>query len=342
LARQQTALGEAVNQAIQEAVKKDVAGGGTLGKATQPLAQAADWMRQAAADLGKGDGAAATQGQAAVLKQFEAARQAIGQLQRGADEAKPADTLAQALETVRAMRQAMEQNQAPGRPGQPGQPGQPGRPGQGRDQDGPGQGQGKDSAQARNTSPQQNRQGQPGQSQGQGKTGPDGDGAQGRGAIAPREQGGGGGGDQLRRPTGEIMPLPPVDPARRESAQSGGRGVESVEMPETVRLNLSELHKLTRMDRDVAPVVQELILLSRQAEDRGYTPAKRIEVIGQLGGQLAHLEELLQDKLNMADQLQRLEQTPDAELPERFRAMAAKYFEILGATRSGAGAADAQ
>jgi hypothetical protein len=56
---------------------------------------------------------------------------------------------------------------------------------------------------------------------------------------------------------------------------------------------------------------------------------------------LDELEELLLDRLQLDDQAQRLQQTPADALPARFREMASKYFEALGAERSGGASANA-
>lgn len=77
-----------------------------------------------------------------------------------------------------------------------------------------------------------------------------------------------------------------------------------------------------------SPEMEPFIARMQSIAQAPDTRERRVEMVQTL----AALEELLMKKLELLDQMQRLEQTPDEELSPGFRDMAEKYFELLSKT----------
>ncbi len=160
----------------------------------------------------------------------------------------------------------------------------------------------------------------------QGKKGEKGKGEQGKGEQGKGEQGKG---EQGQGGSGQ------------GSASSGGTGRRNFSTnylhraganlsPKTIRVHLESLQKMFeddyRLHRFLAGPITELRGIPASAL---YDTPEGIAVIGDIAQALDEIEELLLRRLQLADQMQRLQQTRPEDMPPEFRDMAAKYFEEL-------------
>ncbi len=100
--------------------------------------------------------------------------------------------------------------------------------------------------------------------------------------------------------------------------------------PTVIATKMARLQGLLQQHGQIGGMLSELDRTVRAGSsswgDSGVT-----ELIPQIMASLETIEDILRTQVEAADELQRLRQTRSQELPPQFRAMAAKYFEALGA-----------
>jgi hypothetical protein len=105
---------------------------------------------------------------------------------------------------------------------------------------------------------------------------------------------------------------------------------EAGDPPTVIATKMARLQGLLQQHGQVGGMLSELDRTVRAGSsswgDSGVT-----ELIPQIMASLETIEDILRTQVEAADELQRLRQTRSQELPPQFRAMAAKYFEALGA-----------
>ena len=102
---------------------------------------------------------------------------------------------------------------------------------------------------------------------------------------------------------------------------------------------INTLRELMGQDAQAGPLIQAIAegptgpnsgAQTGSPGSQGAGDSGRIAPDSPVWAALDRLEELLEQRLQLADQAQRLQQTPAEDLPPRFRDMASKYFEALG------------
>lgn len=343
LGAEQEQLAGELKDAIGRMNKENGSGGkerAKLEQALDELGKASDLMRQAARGLGERDDRAAAKGQQAALDRLAKAREALAAGLAGQRDPDSLEQLAQALDQVRAMRELL----AAGAPHKGQSGADQGKPeGEGKQAIGnkkentatpqgkAGEGRGKAKGQGR----EETEKTAPEEALGQGRTQTSSDVPAQRGGPpreARREPAGGGEADasgppQYRQAGGE-QEESPARPQATGRPQAATRAA-TVIAPEAVLIHLTELRRIVPRAPALEPLLRPLLDLGHQLQTVNYTPAQRIEIFGRIETQLGRIEALLKAQLSVADQLQRLEQTPDSQLPANFREMAARYFELL-------------
>jgi Mg2+ and Co2+ transporter CorA len=99
-------------------------------------------------------------------------------------------------------------------------------------------------------------------------------------------------------------------------------------------LHLKKIEDLLKDEPRLAPIAEQVSKTAQELTDASWGGSGSSQAVGEMERNLAKLEELLLQRLSALDQMQKLQQTPDEQIPPEFRDMAAKYFEALGASEA--------
>lgn len=289
------------------------------------IRQAADWMNEASRDIGRSQDASAIQGQEATLALLDKIREAVdGQLNSRKND--PLGNLEKALSAVRALKeslQAQDGQKSPGDQGAQGKQDQGKQGKQGQGEQGKGQ-QGKEP----NPSGQQGQQGQPGE---QGKHGQEGQ-KNSPGQQNPQGLQGPQGGRDTASGVGKYQVSQEYGP--KGASKGWGPTHQFTIAPRVMLLHLKKIEDLLKDEPRLAPIAEEVRKSAQELTDESWGGSESSQAIGEVERNLAKLEELLLQRLSALDQMQKLQQTPDEQIPPEFRDMAARYFEALGASEA--------